>query len=355
MTDPYELVPWLVSADLDAPDGHCLSWWNPGQTGFAYPEVSGLLLHLLALAGVAPARRERLRRALLREYDTAGAISRGAQSYTFDTAMALRGVLAHAGAAARAGAAGEGAPGEVPGGAGDVPGYDAAAERAVRGWTSLLIKAAEQGDPAAGSGQPGSPTKDTRWSMAFGAHQAKVCGALLDAGRLLGPLPGLDDAVASSAGAALDVQDDDGRFRIHAASPMTYAHSHCYAVEGLLMLAAAGPGGTPGEVLAGAEWLAAAQQPDGSIRAWHDCGAASGPPRADATAQALRIWVLVDRDRFADAAARARAFLARLRVPPLGLRYEPGSDDVNAAATIFAAQAIGWHADPRAADAARIV
>jgi hypothetical protein len=219
----------------------------------------------------------------------------------------------------------------------------------------VLIDAAGHRNPFAEDASPGRLTAGTRWSLAFGAHQAKVCGALLGAERLLGPLSGLREAVAACAAAALDVLGDDGRFRIHVASPMTYVHSHCYAVEGLLMLAAAGPEGIPGEAAAGAEWLAAVQQPDGGLRAWHDGATASGPPRADATAQAIRIWTLVDRSRFAGETARACAFLAGLQAPAAGLRYEPGSADVNAWATIFAVQALSWCADPLAADAARLV
>jgi hypothetical protein len=333
----HGLVRWLVSPDLGAPGGHCLSWWNPAHRGYAYPEVSGLLLRLLSLAEVAAGRRQSLRRALLREGEAGGPVRRGAQGYTFDTAMALAGLLAQMQADGEAGTG-------------------AAAVRVAQGWASVLIAAAGRADPAAGHpGWPGRPAAETRWSMAFGAHQAKVCGALLDARRVLGPLPGLDDAVSACAAAALDVQEDDGRFRIHAASSMTYAHSHCYAVEGLLMCAAGGRRGDLRQAEAGAAWLATAQQPDGSVRAWHDGHAASGPPRADATAQALRIWTLVDRDRFAGPAARARAFLAGLWVPPRGLRYEPGSGDLNAWATIFAAQALTWDEDPAAAGAARIV
>jgi hypothetical protein len=287
---------------------------------------------LLTLAGAARARRRRLTDALLAEHAAGGAVRRGGQGYTFDTAMALSGLLtqmpsANAWATTGSGTTGSGTTGVDNG----------KTTRAALDWASLLITAAERADPSAGSAHADRPVAGTRWSMAFGAHQAKVCGALIEAGRVLGPLPGLDDAITAFAAAALDVQSDDGRFRIHAASPMTYVHGHCYAVEGLLMRDAAGRGETLPEVVAGAAWLAAVQQADGSLPAWHDGRAGSGPPRADATAQALRIWTLVDPDRFAGAAARAQAFLAGLWTSPRGLRYEPGSGDLNAWATIFAA------------------
>jgi hypothetical protein len=346
---PDGLLQWLVGPGLESSDGHCLSWSNSARTGYPYPEVSGLLLHLLSLTGRAPARRERLWRALVREREQAPAIRRGGQTYTFDTAMVLRGMLAHDEAILRA------AAGPSAGQAEMAEPAAAAGECAARGWASLVIQAARQRNPAGVSRPPVRLAADTRWSLAFGAHQAKVCGALLQAGRRFGSLPGLDEAVGACAAAALDVQADDGRFRIHAASSMTYVHSHCYAVEGLLIRAAAGTAGTPEQVVAGAEWLAVAQQPGGGLRAWHDGRTASGPLRADATAQAMRIWLLVDRDRFARETACAGAFLGRLASPAQGLRYEPGSADVNAWGTIFAVQALGWGADPASADAAQIV
>jgi len=331
VSEPEDLLRWLSSDELAAPDGHCLSWWNPSHPGYPYPEITGLLLHLLSLERTAPRARERLAGALLVEHSTGGAVRRHGLAYTFDTAMALRGLLAADAGAVHSGVATD--------------------------WALLLIEAAQRRSPAAAGPPPEPLEPETRWSLAFGAHQAKVCGALLDYRRRYGPLPGLAEAVQVLAGAALAAQDADGRFRIHERSPVTYTHSHCYAVEGLLQRAAdeGARGGWPEPVLAGAHWLARAQQPDGGLCAWHDGVRASGARHADATAQALRIWLVVDPDRYAEPAARARDFLWRLWVAPRGLRYADDSDDVNAWATIFAAQALAWYAEPGRADAARIV
>lgn len=346
---PPGLLRWLASSDLDEPGdhpgGHCLSWWNPTHPGYPYPEISGLLLRFLSLAAAAPARRQRLRAALLAEHATHRAVRRAGQAYTFDLAMALGGLTTDLHSPAIAGPA---ASSTDPDAAGAL----------ARDWATMLIAAAEQRNPLAGSPPPGPPDCDTRWSLAFGAHQAKLCGPLLAAGRLFGSLPGLADAVTTCATAALAVQEDDGRFRIHPASPLTYAHSHCYAVEGLLLRAAAKPesgGGVPGEAVAGADWLARVQEPDGGVRAWHGPGGPDGPAHTDATAQAMRIWLLTGPDRFAGPIERARTFLTSVWVPPRGLRYEPGSADLCSWATIFAAQALSWAGSPAAADAALIV
>ncbi len=76
------------------PDGHCVSWWNPLHPGYPYPEISGLLLQLLADIDAAPTRRRELAAALLADLDAGQGIRRGEHAYTFDTAMAVRGLLA---------------------------------------------------------------------------------------------------------------------------------------------------------------------------------------------------------------------------------------------------------------------
>jgi hypothetical protein len=233
-------------------------------------------------------------------------------------------------------------------------------EEVARRWTDLLVTAADKRSPAAGQSWASALTPETRWSESFGAHQAKVVGALLGSKRRFGAAAGVGDAVDVCVAAATEVQEPDGRFRAHALTTRTYVHSHCYAVEGLLMAAAGSASGAHQAELtdrarAGASWLAAVQQASGGLAAWHDGRSASGPVRADATAQALRIWTLVDPDVYGDSCARAAAALDGLRVPGRGLRYEPESDDVNAWCTIFGYQALSWHTDATPASAASLV
>jgi hypothetical protein len=331
------LLSWLTSAELAAPDGHCLSWWNPGHPGYPYPEISGLLLTLLSIEDVAADRRAELTNALVADAsvgdEVARGVARGARAYTFDTAMALRGLLLD----------GRRSP--------------AVHDLALR-WTELLVRAAEEHDPAAGGAWGAAElTSATHWSESFGAHQAKVCGALVAAADRFGRPPELRAALETYVRAATDVQRDDGRFPAHPRTNVTYVHSHCYAVEGLLMAAAGGARVEDGvgRVLAAAGWLASAQRPDGGLAAWHDGTRAWGPVRADATAQALRIWTLADPERFAGNRLAATRLLESLRVSGRGLRYEPDSADVNAWATIFGHQALTWQRDVSAARPAELV
>src|SRR4051794_25967342 len=82
---------WVASAALGHPSGHALSWLSQEHPGYPYPEISGYLLALLAGVGGHHERRASLVRALLAEED--GGAARGDVLYTFDTGMALNGLL----------------------------------------------------------------------------------------------------------------------------------------------------------------------------------------------------------------------------------------------------------------------
>lgn len=328
---PDGLVRWCAGDDLVADRGHCASWWNPAHVGYAYPEITGLLLHRLATLGMAPDRCSQLADALLR--DGVGGVRRGGATYTFDTAMALRGLLAHA---RRSGWG------------------DGRREELARTWTGLLVDAVRDRNPMADARVPAPPVPEIRWSLSFGAHETKVVGALVDSLRDLGPVPGLEEAISDLVSRVGTLQEVSGRFRIHGASGLTNTHSHCYALEGLVM---ATPPSTPypAAVHAGVRWLADVQQPNGALLAWHDGVRAFGPDRTDATAQAIRLWMLVDPHGYAPPAAAARDFLSQCWAPPRGLRYGSESLDVSSWATIFAAQALAWMDDPDSADATVLV
>lgn len=297
------LSAWLSSDDLIGATGHCLSWANPDHPGYEYPELTGLLLSFLSRSGHGPRRARQLHDALSASAAPDG-VRRGEITYAFDTAMALRGLLDF-----RA---------------------DGAAAYPVPQWTRALVEAVETGR---GCHPTPSLQPSTRWSLAFGPHQAKLAAGLCAAGR-----HGVADpsgVLAQLRDRTLSLQQPDGRFRIHAESDLTYLHAHCYAVEGLLMI-----GGTDAGVRTGVAWLSRVQGGDGGFRAWHDGVVASGPARSDATAQAIRLFRYVDETHYQPEIESARAFLSRCIDPRGGVRYEPDSADRTAWSTIFAAQAL---------------
>lgn len=123
------------------------------------------------------------------------------------------------------------------------------------------------------------------------------------------------------------LQGPRGEFPISAGASISMAHTHCYAVEGLLYA-----GLTLREDryltagIRGADWLRMARRHDGSL-AWNYLTAGRGLPHAlsgshvhvGPVAQASRIWWVAGRitpsRRWSEAAGRALAFLARAQVP----------------------------------------
>lgn len=165
------------------------------------------------------------------------------------------------------------------------------------------------------------PEADTRrWSGRFGPHMLKLAIAIRRCeSSPERSLRELADAVA-------------GRFD---GGPEIYVHAHCYAAEGLLAL-------DDPRAPAAVAWLAQRQRPDGALPS-HGSG---GPGRADATAQAVRLWCCADRRAYAEPIARGLEYLRGCVGPSGGMRYADDSDDENVWATLFAVQAFDFSVGP---------
>lgn len=306
------MVDWLVSPSVVDPDGRVMSWSNPRHPGYPYPEIAGYLLSLLALEGDSTLDiRDRIARRLVADMSRSGGVGRDGALYVFDSAMALAGLMSH-----------ESAGGALP----DARSID---------WLFDYVTA----NLAARRAGTGLSTADRdHWSVSYGCHLLKTVIALCayDERRPKSTTKALIDNLVSE----LTPLYDDGRFRVNINSSMTYLHSCCYAVEGLLVLQGRDRGEFRHLIRGAARWLAEIQRPEGGLRAFHDGRDAFGSFHTDATAQAVRIWSLVDATAYQEHIDRGVGFLARMSTPVGGLRYEPGSDDVNTWATIFGVQAI---------------
>jgi len=308
------MLGWLVSPSVVDVEGRVMSWSNPRHPGYAYPEIAGYLLSILALEGDGTVGiRDRVARRLVADMSRAGGVGRSGADYVFDSAMALAGLIAH-----------ESAGGEVP---------DESAIDRLFDFVAANLAARRAGRDL--------PTVDAdHWSVSYGCHLLKVVIALCayDDRRPTSTTKALVDHVASE----LTGLYDHGRFRANARSPLTYLHSHCYAVEGLLALQGRNRGSHGDLIRGSAQWLAEIQTAEGGLRAFHDGREAFGSLHTDATAQAIRIWSLVDSAAYREQIDRGIGFVAEMATPVGGLRYEPGSDDVNTWATIFGLQAVRW-------------
>lgn len=308
----FDYTLWLSGSDVIGHDGSVVSWVNPGHPGYHYPEIAGYMLSYLARQGRATVDvRNRVARHLATDMTASGAVGRNGVEYVFDSAMVLAGLVAHV----------------TTGGL--LPAPDML-DRLHEFITSRLTRrvAIENGAEAA----------PDHWSASYGCHQLKCVISLL---ALADIQPERDpNLLVERLLEDLLPLFDLGRFRVNALSELTYTHAHCYALEALLVLEGRGRHELRPWIEAGADWLAALQNEDGGVPSGFG-GPVQAAAHADCTAQSVRIWTCVDPVRHRTAIERGLAFLNGLTHGG-GIRYRPGSDDINTWATIFGAQALDF-------------
>jgi hypothetical protein len=167
-----------------------------------------------------------------------------------------------------------------------------------------------------------------RWSLRFEAHLLKCLQAVR------APLRPALDAEARLM-RLLDHQREDGAFAL-SNSDIVDVHVHAYALEGLLSVKDR-VSDISRAVEAGPVWLAGIQHPDGG--APRHVPSSSPLACCDVTAQAIRLFLLTDRERHRVNIDRGFRFLERLEHPLGGFRYHLDSDDRPSWGAIFACQA----------------
>jgi len=304
LPDVQAMRRWLLGRAVVGRDGAILSWSNPRHPGYPYPEAAGLFLSALRTTSRVEGNGalDRVARWLCKSIGAEGGVGRGGVTYLFDSAVVLAGLLRYRGA---------GGPVEC----------DTAIHR-LRDFVCHQI--------ASGAAVlPSYAAADGRWSTQFGAHLLKSLHALYLYAKAFGNAP-QDDLVPA-------LINRSGQ----QPSPV-YIHPFCYEQEGHLVAVHYGLTSLFEPIDGALEWLAALQQPSGAILAFANGMDGFGEPRTDATAQAVRLWLLRDRSRYGEAIARGLSFLATCQTPKGGIRYTPERDDVCSWSTMFTLQALEW-------------
>lgn len=280
--DRAALRAWLTSDEVVEPGGAVWSWRGTPD-GYRYAEAAGLWLSWIAAVDPDHPRAAAVATALDRALGAA--IGRDGTGYTFDLGVVLGGVLRLSRA------------------------RDTAASEACVLAASRLASAIVEHRATTHVAVP------ERWSTRFGSHQRKLAVTLacIDRSAIL------DTHAAREAlrrAPALDAEP-------------VYVHAAAYALEGAWAL------GDVDALARGAAWLAEIQQPSGGVPSH----GGHGPVRADATAQAVRLWCAHDRRRWSSAIERGLDRLATLVDPRGGVRYGDDRDHRNVWCTLFAWQA----------------
>lgn len=319
-----DILSFLTYSDIVNEAGHVYSWINPDHHGYVYPEAMGLYLTLASQTAshrddpVLSNRTHRVARRLQDMVPASGGIGKNGNHYLFDNCMAITGLLTYE---------------SLLGGTLD--------EAAFTRLTNFARELAERGCAVvATSGEVANVRP--HWSTRIGASALKNVIAFDRLATRFNDMRYLDLAM-EMADYVISSCFRDGVFYSHAATSMVYTHAHCYALEGLLHLHARGYRDTSSTLQAGADQLRDWQNGNGGLFNWNNAPQQRVLQVADATSQAVRIWIAVDRERYAANIERAIAFLASLRGPEGGLYYAPGSADVNSWSSLFAAQALEWH------------
>lgn len=300
MPDRAAAIHWLSSQQVVTAGGEVLSWHNPEHPGFAYPEAGALVLRLFESLDIHRPMTRAIRTWLWSCVEQ-NEVGKNGHRYTFDLAVVVAAL-----ASERA---------------------DADERLALRHLGDRLITELRTRTAV----RPGATA---RWSTVFGPHLLKAAVAL----QRLSSFVDIDvdwKALPSVQAEA------DGRI-VTPPGSKTYLHAMLYALEGLAVAVEAGidPDRNRRSLQSGLNWLRAVQHPGGGLVAHHDGTHGAGPHPADATAQAVRLWALVDRRAHAEAIADSLAFVAELQDPSGGIRYSDASGDLNTWATVFTVQAI---------------
>ena len=304
--DADRMAEWLGSGDVASPSGQVASWHNPGHPGFPYPEAAAIWLSWAAwrrergLGHPPPDQLDAVAGVLMNDIGHQGTVGRKGHRHLFDTCVAIHALV-------RAGRA-----------------FDSVQEPCSGELASTLTGFLHADSPVLPE-----PTGDPRWSRTWGIYQVRSAALLFLAGEIQGDNRARETALAIRRRAESSNHDTDPQ----------YVHALAYGAEGeLLFRAIDGREGAVSPHVVANE-LARLQGPDGHLPAWTD---GTGGGRADATAQAIRIWVALDPDLFREATERALSYLAARQSGRGGIEYREGSGDLNTWATAFTDQALNW-------------
>jgi hypothetical protein len=324
--DFWSMEQWTSSAIRDI-NGGIYSWQREGKNGYLYSEITGYGIKLyMYLYDLFEDQKYLHMAKQSTSYinsqinGSCGGMSRGGIYYVFDTAICLSGMLSY---------------------------YDVVSnidgrhldKNGIEKLLNFSYLNLSKKTPIELNGSSKTGLDLNHWSLSYGSHLLKCCIALSQSSNIFkSEKEKLDNMIDELC---IDVLCNfhNGHFHTNSNSKEVYTHSHCYATEGLMYL------NRPEHLCVieeSAEWLATVQNPDGSLYNRY-FSEKYQEKVADITAQAIRIWIWSDKDKFDCNIMKAFSFLKSLQSPEGGIYYKPGSKDINSWVTMFTMNAVAWH------------
>lgn len=316
-----KILNWLLNSKIRGSQGEIYSWLNPNNPGYLYEEVAGYYIKLMCYLFDKTKEHDYLNLAektanfLISRMAPNGGFSRDRVIYTFDSAIILSGLINLAKSLKS-------------------PKYDGNIQKIADFVANSITQ-----EIAAWDGNKNLINKD-KWSLSYSCHLIKASIALFEA------YSHFNNSVykyclEKNAQKLIDSTFRDGHFIINQSKNEVYTHACCYALEGLLFLKSKGY--PYGEIInKTARWLATNQNIDGSMFNWYNHKNIARIKVGDATAQAVRIWCLINKGLYKDNILRGLKFLETLVSYEGGLFYSPESKDINSWVNIFTLQALDF-------------
>jgi len=319
-----QMEKWISSEIFDQ-SGGLYSWQRGNEKGYLYNEITGYGVKLyMYLYDVFKDPRylemaQKSVKYLYSQMHDSGAISRGGIYYVFDASICLSGILSY---------------------------YDGNStrkrymdENRTKKLLDFIYYSLLKKKPINLNGASQIDLDMNHWSLNYGSHLLKCCISLSQSSNAFMIEKEKIDGLINNL--CIDILHNfhDGHFYTHSNSQDVYTHSHCYATEGLIYL---NRYEHLNIIKESANWLAEIQNSDGSIYNRY-FSLKDQEKVADVTAQAIRIWLWTDREKFCNNIEKSFSFLKSLQSPEGGIYYKKGSMDINSWVTMFTINAILWY------------
>lgn len=323
-----DMINWLLDSSICSKEGAVYSWLNSKKPGYLYPEITGYYTKLLLYLYKIFNDEKYLNKALIsannlsKELSIDGSVGKNGLKYAFDSAICFSGLIT----------------------LNKVTSLENNHKVALKKAIDFLYTNLKEKRALFKDGQ--DITNFDTWSFSYGSLLIKNTVALMEAYEYYKDNK-FKTLAESLIHELIDQTFHQDHFSINYKHPFVYTHSHCYATEGLLFLISRGYNEFTPLVNSAAQWLADNQNSDGSLFNWYLRDDVDRDKQGDATAQATRIWLLTNKEKFKDNIDKSTLFLKNLQNHDGGLCYNINSkgvrsEDTNSWVTLFSIQAILW-------------
>lgn len=318
-----KLIFWLSESEIRTEDGAVYSWLNPKRKGYIYPEIIGYYTKFFSYLYFNE-KNDKFKQLAISSADYIssilsknGSVSRDNIEYVFDTGICLSGMLSLE----------------------KIHSLKESHRKSINEMAHFIKESLSRKVPSFKEGKPF--IDNSRWSLSYGALLIKTAISLVEYGKYSNNKEYLDFA-EQLVDDIISRTFKGNHFSINEFQAWVYTHPHCYATEGLCFLSLNGYPKYSNIIKKSAQWLSETQNDDGSVYNWHYRDEITKEKQGDATSQAIRIWLFVDKNRYKDSIEKSILFLKTLQSPKGGLYYNSNSGDVNSWVSMFASQALYW-------------